>query len=301
LKTAWERDFWETRHVAPYPKRSYRLLTDWDQLKRSLPLPGIGVYIKQKDRNFLNENFSYIRITGMEYDENTEQPIFHFEFVAKSKTESIELLNKGGFRKKELFFSIDGNSIIKILKDLGEDPPREWLELLETGVRVYGWRDWIGSYFLELESEYLSNDEFEDRVARLLGAIGFEVVQRGHTVEGDYPDGIAKYGNYVIVYDCKNTRNYFPNEADLRAIKKYQEDEMKRLGEDKKYFAMLIAKSAKPTVYKDVFTVPVGSLLFLLYKKLVGGIRFMLDPIKRILEDKIWLTEDNLEKEYIVI
>ncbi|ADT85191.1 hypothetical protein [Thermococcus barophilus] len=300
LETAWAEDYWESAKEAPYPKRSYKELKDWENLKKSLPLPGLGVYIKQtikgKIHDYLHKPFVYLRVKGMKYNEKGE-PHFDFEPIGKAKVKSEELLKRLP-NKSALFFSISPKEIIQILEELGEKPPKEWLKLLEGEARGWNWKDWIGKYFSDIEEEELSNDEFEDRIADLLKAIGFNVIQKGHKLEGEFADGIAWIDNYYIVYDCKNRWNYTPTDSDIRAIKKYLEDEMKRNGEENRYYPVFIAKSVGMNIKKDVFCIPVNSLLYLLYKKLQLGPKFKLGPIKKILDDKNPLTIETIDKEW---
>ncbi|MBP1912998.1 hypothetical protein [Thermococcus stetteri] len=148
LKTAWAEDYWESAKEAPYPKRSYKKLKDWEGLKGYLPLPGLGVYIKQtikgKVYDYLHKPFVYLRIKGMRHNEK-EEPYFDFEPIGKAKVKSEELLKRLP-NKSALFFSISSNEIIQILKELGEELPEEWLKLLEGEARGWNWKDWIGKY-----------------------------------------------------------------------------------------------------------------------------------------------------------
>jgi len=298
LATAWEPDYWGKPKTAPYPKRKYSELSDWETLSKNCPLAGLGIYIKQKENDYRDRPFVYLKIKGMDCGEN-EQPLFDFEPIKKSYTESKELWNKLPHQnKKNLFSSIDADNLIKILKEIGETHPEEWLDLIESVKTPTDWRDYIGKYFLELKTGSLSNDEFEDRIAALLTALGFDVTQKGHKCGGEYPDGIAAFeGKYAIVYDCKNSVDFIPIAEDKRALKKYWDDE-KKVHEDKNLFCAFIAKSFGK-VEKDVFYFSVDAILYLLYKKLIMGSKFSLSPFKKVLTDNMNLTIETINNEWI--
>ncbi len=297
LATAWTSDYWESDKEALYPKTKYTDLPEWDDLSKCCPLPGIGRYIKQKDKDFTSNHFVYLKITGMRYDSSTKQPYFDFKTLTKSLRESRVLESKLTGVNKKLFSVIDPTKLIEILKDIGEEPPEEWKKLIKMEEKIFHWKDYIGKYFLEIEDGTLSNDEFEDRIFVLLNAIGFNVTQKGHTLSGEYSDGIASFDDYALVYDCKNSSNFSQSSADMRAIAKYLEDE-KRIRREKKMFPAFIAKSFGQPSRGDVFYFTTNSLIYLLSKKLQLGSKFTLDPIKKILENKTPLTEEIIDKEW---
>ncbi|MGB9853143.1 MAG: hypothetical protein ACPLPX_09825 [Candidatus Kapaibacteriota bacterium] len=298
LATAWEPDYWESDKEAPYPKTNYADLPEWDDLSKNCPLPGIGRYIIQKNKDYSSNQFVYLKITGMRYDPSTKQPYFDFKTLMKSKTESYKLKDHlPKFNQNKLFFAIESEKLIEILKNIGEDPPEEWLKLIEIKEEIIHWKDYIGKYFLEMEVKTLSNDEFEDRVFVLLNAIGFNVTQKGHTLPGEYPDGIASFDDYAVVYDCKNTSSFSPSSADIRATTKYLEDE-KKIRREKNMFSAFIAKSFGQQSSGDIFYFTINSLTYLLFKKLLLGSEFTLDPIKKILTNKTPLTTDLIDKEW---
>ena len=234
----------------------------------------------------------------MRYDTNSEIPLFSFKVMKKATTSSKSLVDKLPDEAKKLFWAINADELIKILSEIGETPPKEWLHLIGS-VKTSGcWRDYIGTYFLELESETLGNDEFEDRVAHLLTALGFDVTQKGHKIKGEYADGIATFdeNEYAIVYDCKNTVNFVPTAENKRALMKYFEDE-KKIRKEKSLYTAFIAKSFKDE-QRGIFFVPVDSLLYLLYKKLTMGSKFTLSPLRKILDSDISLTTEMIDKEW---
>jgi hypothetical protein len=236
---------------------------------------------------------------GMRFDPSTKQPYFDFETVAKSKTESRRLEGKLGGIYKKLFSAIDFEKLTGILRDLGEEPPDEWRGLAEAKEETIGWVDYVGKYFLEIEDKILSNNEFEDRVAVLLNALGFQVNQKGHKIPGEYPDGIASFGDdHAIVYDCKNTQYFMPSAADERAIKKYLDDE-KKIRSERNISCAFIAKSFKGEGRKDIYYLPINSLLYLLYKKVFLGSKFTLSPLKKIFDNLISFGKETIDKEWI--
>lgn len=178
LATAWAPDYWEFDKEARYPKTTYRDLTGWEELSKNCPLAGLGMYIKQKENDFRNKPFVYLKITGMRYDSN-ETPFFEFKVIKKADTASEKLTKILPEENKKLFSAITLDCLIKILKEIGEEPPKEWVDLIESVDSPVDWRDYLGKYFLELKSESLSNAEFEDRIANLLTALGFDVTQKG--------------------------------------------------------------------------------------------------------------------------
>ena len=94
LATGWEPDYWESDKEAPYPKRKYTDLPDWDDLSINCPLPGIGRYIKQKGKDFSKNAFIYLEIRGMRYDFTTKFPYFDFRTLTISNTGSDKLEEK---------------------------------------------------------------------------------------------------------------------------------------------------------------------------------------------------------------
>ena len=295
LATLFQQDYWESDKEAPYPRHRYTDLLEWNDLSNSCPLPGIGRYIK----DFSQNSFVYLKIMGMKYDPDTEQPYFNFKTITKSKTESRRLEEKLPYDKRRLFSVIEPEKLIGILQEIGEEPPEEWKKLIEKEEEIIHWKDHIGKYFLEMEGMALSNDVFEDRVAVLLNALGFEVKQKGHKIPGEYPDGIASFGNdYAIVYDCKNTQDFILNAEDERAIRKYLKDE-KTIRNEQHIYCAFIAKSFWREGRKDIFYLPITSLLYLLYKKLSLGSKFTLSPLKKILDNFILFKNETINKEWI--
>jgi hypothetical protein len=293
LATSW-KDYWDSDKEASYHKLKYHELHGWEDLSQTCPIAGLGIYLK----DFKRIPFVYLKITGMRYD-LSETPFFDFKVIQKSKTESQLLCEKLPPQSKKLFSVIDGEQIIKILEEVGEEPPPEWHALLELNhLPTISWHDYIGKYFLEIESESISNNEFEDRIAALLTALGFKVIQKGHKIPGEYPDGVAVFEDkFAIVYDCKNKSNYIPTSGDKRALNKYLSDE-KYVREALPLFPVFIAKSFNVPQEK-LFHFTVESLLYLLYKKIVMGDQFNLLPLKKILLNQEELSKEVIDKEWV--
>ncbi|MEO0131426.1 MAG: hypothetical protein ABIK73_00580 [candidate division WOR-3 bacterium] len=217
----WEKNEAET----PYRGMNYNQLDNWHELAENCPLPGIGRYY----REYKSYAFDYLMITGMRYDESNGRPFFAFRYLQRSRTSSVELNRR--LPIGNLFCAVDPDTILRILDELGEQPPQDWLNLFETEIRISVWTDWIGQRFLDLKDAQLSNDEFEDRVFELFRALGLEGEQMGHKKEGTYPDGVVWYPEstagkqFGFVYDCKNSVNYVPTADHLRAIEDYYQRE----------------------------------------------------------------------------
>jgi len=248
LCTAWSEDYWETPREAPYPRRRYTELREWDNLARSCPVAGLGVYIKQRvsgeERDYRNRNFVYLK-NGMRYDKrydkNTEQPYFSFEPLGTSNVSSRKLLEQ--LPSLPLFSTIKTEELLHIFEILNEQPPQEWIELTKVERVAKSWRDYVGQRFLDLIDRSLSDTEFEDRVAELFKALGFKVIQFGHKVVGEYPDGEAFIDeDVVLVYDCKNVDEFMPNAEDRRKIEQYANDARSKY-RNKEVYEVFVAKS----------------------------------------------------------
>jgi len=285
LYTFWAPDYWDKRREAPYPKRSYEELSNWNDLEKSLPIPGIGVYMKHREKDYRQRSFVYLRIKGMRYNELRE-PYFDFEPIRRGEKTSAALLDRIGQHK--LFELRPLDQVTEILKGLGEEPPSDWLKLAKEGVEE-DWRSWIGSHFLRAESD-VSNDAFEDIISDIFRAIDFSVEQMGHKLHGNNPDGILlpppPY-DFAIIYDCKNSWEYYPNEDDKRALEDYltkQKVEVKaRYRHITDVYSCFVAKSFDPAISSasevgsDIL-LDLRSLLYILYKRVRIGSKFTLGP-----------------------
>lgn len=107
-------------------------------------MPGLGIYIKWKEKDFRENPFVYLKIIGMEYDPDTEGPCFYFKAIKKSDTPSKILIDKlPSENKNKLFSAIEVDLMIKILREIGEKPTEEWLSFIKE-VKISGdWRDYL--------------------------------------------------------------------------------------------------------------------------------------------------------------
>ncbi|MCW7078377.1 MAG: restriction endonuclease [Canidatus Methanoxibalbensis ujae] len=299
LCTAWSPDYWETSKEAPYPKRRYTDLPEWKTLASNCPLAGLGVYIKQRikgrDIDHRDKKFVYLKIKKMKYDRNTGQPYFNFDPIKASETSSKRLLEQ--LPSLLLFSTIKSEDLLKILKILGEEPPQEWMELITAEKPAKSWRDYVGVRFLELIDRDLGNEEFEDRVAELFKALGFKVTQFGHKVVGEYPDGeIELDEDIILVYDCKNSHDFVPSAEDRRKLNQYIED-AKNKYKNKEIYGIFVAKSFDSIQTSHLFF-PIGSLVYLLYKKIALGNAFTLAPFRKIIRKKEYLNQTLIDNEW---
>lgn len=296
LSTNWGYDYWRKNKPGNFPKIpiSYNV-PNWKSIMEFCPLPSIGYYFGVCSSSL----FDYIIIKNITVlDDNSPQ--FEYEFISTSKTTSESLDKKINNRKHKIYFSIEKEKLLKSLNELHESPPNKWLALTHKKNINPNWLDYIGSYYQDLIEKDLSSEDFEDKLASLLTALGFEVLQRGHKVKGSYPDGVATYEkDFAIVYDCKNSNNYYPTAEHLRAINQYYADEKRVQGKDKEMFCCLIAKKFTSLLNKECHLIPVESLLYLLQKKFKLGAKFKLDRIRTILVNNKIFSIENINNEWI--
>jgi hypothetical protein len=299
LCTWFEIDYWESNRVAPYYKMSMKPL---EHLKNTLPLAGIGAYIKGRDRDFSSQPPCFLIIRNITENEKGE-PQIDFHHVSKmQRITSSTFLSEIGIRK--LFFSISEEKVLPILERYGIEPPQEWQKLLEAKPQLPpSWLDWIGKHFQNIQ-QTISNNEYEDRIAEIFEALGFEVEQLGHKQEGEYPDGIAYSKDFAIIYDCKNRTNYFLNANDKRAIIKYVQHAKRRIEERKKigkiHFALIAHSYDKVENMSDIeketyskgFLLTSEVMLYLLCKKLSLGPAFLLADFEELISNHVIKIED---------
>jgi hypothetical protein len=299
LCTWWEADYWEKDRVAPYPTTSVKPV---QHLKNSLPLAGIGVYTKGRGRDFTSQPPCFLIIKSITENENGE-PQFDFCHVSKMQgIASSTFLSEIGIRK--LFFSVSEEEVLPFLERYSIKPPQEWQKLLEAKPQLApSWLDWIGKHFHDIQ-QTISNNEYEDRIAEIFTALGFEVEQLGHKQEGEYPDGIAYSKDFAIIYDCKNRTNYFLNANDKRAIIKYVQRAKRRIEERKKIekidFALIAHSYDKVENMSDIeketsskgFLLTSEVMLYLLYRKLSLGPAFLLADFEELISNQVIKIED---------
>jgi hypothetical protein len=301
LETDWQYNYWEKEMPGQYTKSDFRTRPGWEDYRKSCPLPALGMYTGR----YKDYKFDYLMIKEIKLNEIGE-PHFDYEFLAKSSTRS-EFLDLALPKRNQRFFHTLSNQELRlVISKLKENPPKTWVDLLggqfTPGPSVsVGWEEYVGRYFLEMNQPSLSNQEFEDRVADLLTAIGFDVLQKGHRLEGEYPDGVASYaGEFALVYDCKNAVKYFPSAEHIRALEKYYKDEKIVTEKHRQLFCGFIAKSFDTQNQKNAYLISTEALLYLLYKKLSLGARFNLKLIKKILVNRSLLTKELIDKEWSV-
>jgi hypothetical protein len=301
LCTWWEVDYWENDKVAPYTKRTIKPV---QHLKNSLPLPAIGIYTKGRDKDYTSQPPCFLTIKSIDENEKSE-PLFDFHYISKiEKLTSFTLLKEIGIR--DLFFTVPQEKILNILERFNIKPPSEWQKLLEAKPSPF-WLEWIGKHFQDI-LQPISNPEYEDRIAEILHALGFEVEQLGHRKEGEYPDGIAYSKDFAVIYDCKNRSNYFLNANDKRAMIKYVNYVKRRIqeqkGMEKVYFAFIahsydnmesISDIEKETSSKG-FLFTSEALLYLLSKKISLGRSFLLADFEGLISNQAVTIEvvDNI-------
>ncbi len=299
LSTILNPNFWESEKEVRYSKEYVD--DELILLSKNCPIPAIGFYNKSGKKDFSSIPFVFLRIKDIRYNTVEESVYFDFEIIAKSKTESKKLINILPSKNNKSYSStITYEELSKILQEITENIPKEWLD--KNNKQANTWTDYIGKYFLDIKNTNISNEEFENRVCVLLKALNFNVKQKGHTIKGEYPDGVADfdgndYLNYIIVYDCKNSFNFFPTSSDLRAIKKYAEDEKKSIDAERT-FCVFIAKSFKHEMGKDIFYFSIDSLLYLLYKKMCIGSDFTLNNFKKIFDNNMSLKREIIDNEW---
>jgi hypothetical protein len=304
LCTYWEADYWENDKEAPYPKTSIKPIR---HLKNTLPLAGIGVYTKGKDRDFTAQPPCFLIIKNITENEKGE-PQFDFHHVSKMQDiTSSMFLNEIGIRN--LFFTVSEEKVLPVLEKFGITPPPEWQKLLEAKPPPSSsWLDWIGKRFKDI-LQTISNNEYEDRIAEIFQALGFEVEQQGHKKEGEYPDGIAYSKDFAIIYDCKNRSSYFLNANDKRAMTKYVQTAKKRIEGQKEigkvYFAFVthsydkvesISDIEKETASKGLLLTS-ETLLYLLFKKLSLGRSFYIAGFEELISNQA-VTLENVDRIY---
>lgn len=302
LYTDWARDYWEEDKTAPYPKRSIATVR---HLKHVPQIPGIGVYMSGKKADFSAVSPCFIVVRNVEENEKGE-PLFQFHFMQKIDISSATLTAEIG--KHQLFFTIPKEEILGILDKLGIKPPSEWITLQGAALQP-SWQNWTGEHFLGILKS-VSSTEYEDRTAHVFRALGFDVNQMGYTKEGEYPDGIAHSADFSIVYDCKNSKDYFLDARDKRALIKYIQDAKRRIREERgieKVRFVIVAHSfdqrarnlndiEKETSTKG-FLLTSEALLYLLFKKLSLGRKFLLANFEELVSAQI-VTMDSIDKAY---
>lgn len=305
LSTIWQNNFFNQNVDAPYNITEENYNNYWQPLSLQCPLKGIGFYRNHPDgRCQATNNFVYLRINGIRYD--GQRIHFDCHFIALSNTQSINFIHSLPYiNRNPLFSQIDENIFNTIRNDLTLLPPQDWNNITPEihplqhpippqhlpQVEI---NNFIGNYFLEIRNVILGNDEFEDRIYNLLTALGFETSQRGHLIQGAFPDGYAFFNNNVLVYDCKNSDNYFPHAEDRLAMDNYVEQAINLFPEFNNHFPVFFAKTFSNNLPINYKCINIDSLLYLYYKKIGMGINFQLNPLINILLHNQFLTQNMI-------
>lgn len=294
LSTYWEPNYWERDKVAPYPQRSIESIR---HMRNKVPIAGIGVYSKGKGRDYTHRPPCFLIIRNISENEKGE-PQFDFHFISQMQGKtSAQFFSET--HKRELFYSLSEEEAFSVLEKLGSTPPQEWQELLEEKSSLLpSWLDWIGGHFQGIK-QTVSNNDYEDKIAEIFTALGFDVEQLGHKQEGEYPDGIAYSKNFAIIFDCKNRNNYFLNAEDKRAITRYVQHEKRRIEErrniEKVYFAIIAHSYSKVENVSDIeketsskgLLLTSEAMICLLYKKIALGPKFLLTDFEELITSKV--------------
>jgi hypothetical protein len=304
LTTNWGFNWWQTGgHGRFSGTKASERLPNWKELRKKCPLPAIGLYTDK----FFESEFAYIVIKDIRVD-NDDVPQFEYDFISRGFKESLFLNAKVNRANKKFYFPVDVSLLLESIKSLDIFPPREWIEKFTeipavndvppTSTDITNWTPYIGQYFLDLRDTSLGSVEFENRTAALLTAIGFKVVQKGHMFPGPVCDGVASHGGDIgLVYDCKNSTNYFPIQEDMRALEQYYQDE-KTKHRGREMFPCFIAKKATTQMQGDKLVMTIEPLLYLLFRKITTGADFTVDPIKLFFTNKWAFTIDNIKTHW---
>jgi len=294
LCTGWEPDYWEKYRAVLYPKMSIESVK---HLKDRVPIPAIGVYVRGKAGDYSQRPPCFLIVKSI--SENEEgAPHFDFHYVSQiSGLTSAQFLNEMPARKG-LFFSIPEEEVLSILRKFNIRPPREWWEVPEAKIVLPPWLDWVGARFQSIILKRVYSDEYEDRIAEIFRALGFEVEQLGHVKEGEYADGIAYSKDFAIIYDCKNMVDYSLNARDKRALINYVNRDKRRIQERRKiekiYFAIIAHSFGRIEGMSDIeketgckgFLLTSEAMLYLLYKKLYLGPSFLLVDFEELISTR---------------
>lgn len=303
LSTIWQNNFFNQNVDAPYNISEENYNNYWQPLSQQCPLKGIGFYKDHPDgRCQATNNFVYLRINGVRYD--GQRIHFDCRFIGFSNTQSINFIHSLPYiNRNPLFSIIDDNIFNTINRDLNLLPPQEWNNITPLipppqppipNTPPEEINNFIGNYFLEINTAILGNNEFEDRIYNLLIALGFETSQRGHLIQGAFPDGYAFFNNNILVYDCKNSVNYFPHAEDRLSMDNYVEQAINLFPEFNNHFPVFIAKTFSNNLPVNYKYINVNSLIYLYYKKISMGIDFQLNPLINIFMQNQILTRNMI-------
>lgn len=308
LSTILQSNYFNQNVDAPYNISEENYNNYWQPLSQQCPLKGIGFYRDHPDgRCQSSNNFVYLRINGIRYDGHRIH--FDFHFLGLSNTQSINFIHSLPYiNRNPLFSKIDDIIFNTIRIDLNLLPSQDWNNIAliiqpppppPPPPPQNEINNFIGNYFLEIKTTILGNNEFEDRIFNLLTALGFETSQRGHIIRGAFPDGYAFFNNNILVYDCKNSINYFPHAEDRLAMDNYIQQSLNLFPEFNNYFPVFIAKSFSNNLPINYKCINIDSLLYLYYKKIRMGVEFHLNPLINILLHNQYITRNMINANWL--
>ena len=300
LSTSYD-SLWETGNKASYKrpehlKISDETLTSWEQ---RCPFPAIALYYDKGDFKQSHKPPSFLSIKNINYD----QKGVDFDFEQISKLEELksstlkDKLKEKGIEGNGLVYAIDYNKFRLILENFNTNPPVAWEKLLGANPNIdEPWDSWIGKHFLRILSE-VSDHDYEDITTHLFTSLGFEVRKMGYEKPGPNPDGIVftrnLSHNFAIVYDCKNSKSYFPDKKDERAMKDYinkakDDMAMEQIEKADVYFAYIAHSFEKGINIGEIqneistegFLLTSEAMLGLLFWKLKLGRKFPLGNLR---------------------
>jgi len=135
LTTGWTENFWQDRKVIDFGFNFSNLTSiDLVTLANSCPLVGIGIYGNAKGHDFSYKPVEYIRIDKI--TTHDKKQYFYFERIGTSSILSSTF--KAKLLARELVTKLPHEALLKILTDLGEKPPADWLKLLHNPTPTNG-------------------------------------------------------------------------------------------------------------------------------------------------------------------
>lgn len=133
LMTKWSPDYWQRTQEAPYEWHVIATgVPNLNRLVNSTPMPGLGIYGSGQDYEHGDRNFVYIEIKGISSGYKPYKGVF-YTAPFKRASHSSDLL-RSKLPDKHLVASIESDSLLSILSELGENPPVDWLDLLKNGL-----------------------------------------------------------------------------------------------------------------------------------------------------------------------
>ena len=306
LATRWQPGYWQQGGTAPFSGALAGTIPQvMDIINDNCPIVGIGYYKRSPNPVGAtgNENFEYIKINGITQNGPADFSI-SYEFIRTSNTQS-NILSQHIPGLYFLFYDNNNeNILINILHLLHEDIP----VIIEPPIinvppviiipPVTYWHNYIGNYFLELRNNGLGDGDFEDRVYKLLVALGFDVKQEGHTTPGAYPDGTITIQNYKLIYDCKNRDNYFPVQADVNQMTNYINNNNMQFPNFQNRGIFIARNFGNIQNRHNYFYYKVDDLLYLYFKKIILGNNFNINSLLLVVNQNVDINPQNIDLNF---